>query len=431
MPINNNLQKITTYQQDYTLPTLEALLTWTSLTDKKFQNWSDIVAQRDDTVKYRLPTLFNVTDSLSFDPDSTGSFTERFGYLSVDQARLVNYAMTDEQLATYPLEELANDMGDEAMISLAGNIDAYVAQKAVTGGYRWVGNWQAANNSMSTFQDLRKAVTIARNFGGDDMLHAVLPDTASTLIANSGFQEFAPSRNDSLVKSWELGSVNGIANCNFYQSQLNPVHTSGTASNKEITITNVTQGTYTENGLTFSSSTISLSGLTSGETIVADDVGDITGATPIKYLRQQDHTTTAINPQFKVISGGTASAGGTLDIVVSPALIFDGTNANPERNLSRAIVTATDKVRIVPSHKTGAIFFKPALQMAVPKLPSKSPFESAVAQSKSGISMRTYHGSMMGKDVHQMVHDILFGVTMARDYGVRMIFPLDSDNLSF
>jgi hypothetical protein len=431
MAISNTLQAVKTYNQDFTLPTLEAALTLTKLTNKKFNNWKTITKQRGQTVEYRKPTLFNVTNSLSFDPVNDGSFAERFAYLTVDQERLTNYAITDEQLATYPLEELANDMGDESMIAMAGNIDSYVAQKACSGGYRWVGDREAKAGTMGSFAALRQAVVAARNFGGSQTLHCVIPDTSIPSIFSSGAQEYIPDRNNDLDKSWRLPQVGGMANTQFYQSQLLPTHTSGTAAGKEVAITNVTESTYTENGETLSASEIVLSGLTSGETIVADDLGDISGATPIRFLRQQDKTPTAINPQFKVITGGTADGSGNLTIKVAPALIFDATNKNPERNLSRAIVPATDKLYIVKSHKRGVIFYQPAFQMACPKLPSKSPYASDVAQTESGIALRSYHGSVFGEPITQMVHDVLFGVSMDRDYAATLIFPLESANFTF
>lgn len=455
----NQLVQVQTYNQNFTLPQLRAHLTFADLAEKHFENWDSYISTaggknqaRGDTLKYRLPTQFNVDQTLGFNPTSpsTGNFTERYGYLIADQFAQVVHAMTDQQLATYPLDELQQDMSSEKMAAIAGDVDRRLAQNVCFGGYRWVGDVKAGPTSNLTFPDLRRNVSLARNFGGGEMLEVVLSDTATTQIANTGFQEFTPSRNDEMVKDWELGMVKGIAKARFYQSNLLPVHTAGTAqadsaaaASGGLTMTAVVSTTYTTPGTTntVGATNISLSGLTPGATVLVNDIGDIgskaglvgssafNAVNPIKFLRQQDHTLTEINPQFKVVVGGVADGSGNLTITVIPDFIYDGTNTNPARNLNRAIDLANDRLRLVASHRAGVIFFKKGFMFASPKLSGTSPYVSSSVMDESGISLRSYYGYVFGYNTTMMVNDLYFGATTDSNYACRVIFPVESGSV--
>jgi hypothetical protein len=431
----NNLVQVEAYANELS-PYLNAYLTYGDLADKAFEGWNQ-PGNRGDTVLYRNPTLFSLNNSLSFDQVNDGMFTEQFGALTIDTEASIPVQMTDQEIQTYHLDELMDQFGISAMKTLAGNVDQQLAITACLGGYRWVGDINAGPTSLLDQQQLRVGITQFRNFGGYDTAYCVLPDIATTRILNTGLQEFTPVTNDASVKDWELGSIRGSIRTKIYQSQLNPIHISGTLSEAgEVIITNVASSTYilpgTTNVVPASEITISAA---NGLTVVENDLGDIgtqTGAQPfnredaIKFLRPQDKTICDINPQFKVVEGGTV-AGQTLTFKVIPELKFDPTEKDPLRNLNRAIVPATDKLRIVKSHKCGVIWLGNAFKFAAPKLPTRSPYDSGVkVDQDTKIAYRVYHGAVFNTATSFMVHDLRYGKSMEPAYAARMIFPLDS-----
>lgn len=426
---------------------LQANLTYGNLASTEFDGWSSYVpGQRGDTVTYRLPTLFNVSNSLSFNPlDSGGDFSERFGTLSVKTEKSVRLTVTDEEWQTTPLEQLMDDFGSDMSASLAGDIDADLASTACLSGYRWAGDINAKAGSLGDYQSLRLALTQYRNYGGMKMAQCVLPDLDTTLILNTGLQEFTPVTNDKTATNWQIGAIKGGLNTIFYQSSLNPIHVSGTLSEAgggEFVIESIESSTYVQPGTASVStaSIITLTGVPNGVTVVVNDVGDIGTATqaggkfnglnPVKFLRIQDKTETFINPQFNVVEGGT-SAGGTLQFKVIPELIFDGTKQNTARNLTRLINvgggSTADRLRIVKSHRAGTIWQDKAFRFASPKLPTKRPFDTATYVDKeTKIAYRVYHGASMGGPT-TTVHDLRYGKRMEPEYQMRLIFPVNTD----
>lgn len=439
------LQAVEAYGLE-TLAHLGANLTYGSLASTDYEGWDENhPGLRGDNATYRLPSLFSVQNSLSFDPLTDGGFAERFGTLTIDTEKLVVQSITDQEWQTTPLDKLMKDFGADMASSLAGNIDADLASTACLSGYRWAGDVNAGIGSLSDYQSIRLALTKYRNFGGMKQAMAVLPDIDTTLILNTGLQEFTPVKNDKSALQWQIGAIKGGLNTVFYQSPLNPIHTSGTVSetgNGEHVITSVVSSTHIKPGTTqaIPASIITIQGVGAGDTVVVNDVGDIGAATqnggkfnypnPINFLRIQDKTVAFSEPQFNVVEGGTATGGGSLTFKVIPELKFDGTGTDSTRNLSRAINlgagAATDRVRIVKSHRTGVIWQDRAFRFASPKLPTQSPYATATYVDKeTRIGYRVYHGAVFGAATTSTVHDIRYGKTMEPEFAMRLIFPLN------
>lgn len=450
MPINNSLQDVVTYQTKSALAMMEVRGCFAMLANREFDNWQSMVAQRGDTVTIYRPTLFRARNTLAFDPTNSGGFTEEKITLKVDKEASVNYAATDQQLATYPIkagnssgtpegrafsERKANEMGAE----LATVIDAEIAKTACFGGYRWAGDINASSSSIDSMQKLRQTVTKFRNYGGTELAHCVIPDISQVNIANTGFQEFILRRNEEMAKDWELPAVNGVPNTRFYSYAQAPVHTAGSAAvaDAQYDITSVVDSTFVDPNTSEirEGSTIRLTGLPGSSTVLINDIGDIGTAgsgsafnanDPIKFLRPRGHTTTAVNPQFRVVESTQADGVGTIDIKVEPRLIFDPTDEDPKANLSRAINPASDKLRLVLSHKAGVMWLDSAFFFACPKLPSVSPYISSTVQDeKRKMALRTYFGNVFGNNISQVVQDIIYGSTMAPGYAMRLIFPVN------
>jgi hypothetical protein len=444
----NQLVSVEAYAQE-TLGHLNAHLTYGGEAEKDFEGWDSVVpGLRGDSVQYRLSSVFNVRDQLAFDVDTDGDFKERFGVLTINTEKNVVQNITDQEWQTHNLESLMNAFGSDMAASLAGQVDQDLASVACFGGYRWAGNVDANANSLGDFQQLRLANTLFRNFGGSQMAKCVLPDIDTTRIINTGLQEFVPTSNEKLVKNWELGSIRGTVNTKYFQSQLNPIHFSGTLSEDgtgEHVITSITSSTTILPGTStpIPASIITVENVTNGVTVVDNDLGDIGTATqgggkfneqnPLKFLRIQDKTLTANNAQFKVVEGGATAAGGSITFKVIPELVFDGTGQDTARNLNRLISVGagatTDRLRIVKTHKSGVIWQGKAFRFASPKLPSVEPFPSAsIVDKDTKIGYRVYRGAVLGKAKSVVSHDIRYGAVMEPEYAMRLIFPVDGTN---
>jgi hypothetical protein len=441
------LQAVQAYCPE-SLAHLQNSLTYGSLASTEFNEWESYVpGLRGDTVLYRLPTLFNVSDSISFNPlDGGGDFQERFGTLTINTEKLVRQNITNEQWQTTPLDKLMDDFGSDMAASLAGKIDEDLAKTACLSGYRWAGDINARAGSLGDYQSLRLALTQYRNFGGTKMAQCVLPDLDTTLILNTGLQEFTPVTNDKTATNWQIGGIKGGLNAVFYQSSMNPEHISGTlseAGNGEFLIESIESSQYIAPGTTtiLAASTITLTGVPNGVTVVVNDIGDIGTATqpggkfngldPIKFLRLQDKTKTFINPQFNVVEGATSS-GGTLQFKVIPELVFDATNQNTSRNLSRLVNVGgggtSDRLRIVKSHRAGTIWQDKAFRFAAPKLPNLEPFPCGVHVDKeTKIGYRVYQAPIIGNGTTVFIHDLRYGKRMEPEYQMRLIFPLNAE----
>ncbi len=98
--------------------------------------------------------------------------------------------------------------------------------------------------------------------------------------------------------------------------------------------------------------------------------------------------------------------------------------AAPVSNPLVAGLTATG----IGSHRAGCIYAEESFFLAMPRLPSYSPFVSSEhVNEEVGVSMRTAYGPLgVGSNQFKMGSDLLFGATMCQDYGMRLCFPVAS-----
>lgn len=417
----NQLFDVQAYVTDETLPRIEAYSTLTSLANKKFNGWDKTFGVRGAKLNFRKPSQYLAVDTLT--PDLTTDWTEEFGTLNVTQEKSVTVNFTDQQRTLYPLDQIGEEIGEGASIEIISAVDEKVANISALSPFRFHGQQDPeADTRIITMAGLRHAMADFRNFGGTVHAHCIIPDFINAEITSDSLQEFTVNRNNEVSKSWELGGVKGIANATFYSSSFLPTHTAGTASAETgITLTSISDSTYVEpnTGETLDCSEIVVGNAATG-TFVIGDVGQFTSST-VKFLRPQGHATTNIQPQFKVVSATTAVAG------VATVKIFPKMNAtatDPQKNISRALV-ATDPLQIMGSHVIGLVFLDGYLNMAMPKLNSKTPYDSFSQTSDNGVSMRCYYGSTLDSVATVMVHDILFGVTMVPEGAMRILYPLD------
>ena len=234
---DNILQQVQTYQES-NLAYLINLNCFITTSNTKFLNFEDKIGNLGDTVTFDLPPRFITANSLI--ANFQGS-VQRVQTLTVNNAINVAYDFTAQQII-FNVEDYMKKFGKSATEELSAYVEANVAQQAVTGTFRFYGD---GVTPITTFNQLAKLLAFFRNFGAaKNDTKGYLSDISVPDIVGSGLNQFATKRNDETAMSWEVGS---FSRCEWYQSNLLPVHISGTEGTQGTTLT-VVSTTKNSNG---------------------------------------------------------------------------------------------------------------------------------------------------------------------------------------
>jgi hypothetical protein len=414
----NVLQTVQTYQASELAYLLNSFA-FINTANKKFKDFNNLEANLGDTVTFDLPPRYTTNSSLvaTFQPSA-----QRVQSLTVDKAVNTAYAFSAQQFI-FNVQEYMEKFGKSAVVELGSNIEGDVAATIVDNTYRFYGDGVTVINSYSQLAD---ALAYFRNYGAvSSDTKGYLSDIAIPGIVNTGLSQFVIDRNEKSAMSWELGK---FSNCDWYTSNLLPIHTAGAigdgasaavqtltvVSVNDVTGANVTQITCTCDA--------SLSGATG--VLKAGDVAkfiDVAGKINMRYLTFNGHLPSANAVQMRVTADADASTT-TVVISISPGLCWVAGNAN--QNINTPIVAGM-KIKVMPSHRAGLITSGKALFLAMPRLPEEIPFPTAnKVDSESGVSIRTYYGSLFGQNQRGFVHDAIWGKTLVPEYSMRVLFPL-------
>lgn len=403
----NNLVQVQTYQESG----LIALQNQNCFMDprvcnSKFKDFQNLTGNKGDTVTFAKPYRAVAMPTLTVTFQGTEM---RQQSLTVDQAWNVARAFTAEQFI-FDVDEYMDQIGLSAVQALGAKIEANAAQGIIDHTYRFYGD---GTTSINSYGQLALALAFDRDYGAVNTGRAVgiIDNISSAQIVDSGSNKFAPARNDQIVMSWEVGS---FSNCDWFNSNLLKVHIAGFAG------INQTQ-------LTFSS--ISADGtqitFTHGAGIQADffKSGDLLyfQNTDLRYVTWTGYETSQNAVQVR-ITADSDSGSGTVVANIYPAL--SAVVGDQNQNLNRPLV-GSDVAKVVTSHRAGIIMTGKPFYLAMPKLPSTSPFDSAqTIDPDTGISLRMYHGEIFGQNQRGMVHDVLWGLTYADEYCMRLCLPI-------
>ena len=411
----NVLQTVQTYQLSG-LAGMQNFGFFVNKFNKKFQNFQDRAANLGSTVTFTLPTRGTTVDSLNAKFQTT---VQRVQPLVVSNEISYSYAFTDNQMVLNVKEYMA-EFGTAAIREMGTRIEANVAQLAVTNTYRFFGNGVTPINSPT---QLAEAMAFYRNYGaiqGEAM--GVLSDVAIPAIVAGGLAQFAPDRNDKMAMSWQL---NRFADCEWFKSNLLPVHQSGSEGTYASTLTVVS---FTTNGPDNSIDTITFSG-----THGASDTNSIkqydklqfndgvSGFANMRYLTFVGHLPCSNPVQFSALSNAASTSGSDVTVSVYPYL-----QALPTafQNLNQQIQVGM-QVSVLPSHRAGVIMARDSGFLAMPQLPNKTPYPTGNAIDPiTGMSIRQYHGSIFGQNTDGMVHDAIYGATLVPEDAMAVIFPV-------
>lgn len=407
---NNELQAVQTYQTSL----LAALSNQNCFMDPRvsnmrFKNFNKMTAQLGDTVNFDEPFRYVTYDGLVATFQAT---TQRVRSLQVNKAKNTSIAMSAQEFI-FNLENYMDRMAMGAMAELGAVIEADIASGIIDGAYRFYGD---GTTPLTSFTQLATAQAYFRNFS--NALSApvgIIDDISEPAIIGSGLTQFAPTRNNDIANSWEIGKV---AEFTWFRSNFLPIHNAGAAGVAGTPLTFVSINS-TGTQITFSGAGTVTDLVKAGDLFSFPQDNGTDSA--LNYLTFTGHMPSQNFVQVRVTSDADSSAG-TVVVDIYPALIVDPTNS--ECNLTRALTT-NDIATVLPSHRAGLIMSGSPLFVAMPMLPTTSPFISASANDPdTGVSVRVQHGELFGQNTRGVIHDVIWGKTYVPEYCMRLIIPL-------
>lgn len=431
----NVLRTVQTYQKAELAWLLNAFCA-IRLCNKKFQNFQDKTANLGDSVTFDLAPRYITYNGLVITQQPS---VQRYQTLVCSQAANTSAGYTDQQFI-FNVREYMDRFGEAAMKELGSAIESDILKNVVSGvrindpqnanfgslqtdsgPYRFYGDGVTAINS---YGQLAQALANFRDYGAaPNKIRGLLPMTIIPGIINTGLQQFTPSWNDKDKMSWMLGR---FADCDWYQSNLLPVHVAGTigdtaAPNNIMTVVSTNDPT----GVNVTA--ISFTEPTGGTDASAVKAGDlfqfndgVSGQPNMRYLTFIGHQPSAQPVQFRA-TADAATVAGAITVSIFPPLVWAQTQ---NQNLNHAIAAGMT-VTPLPSHRAGLIYSGDQFYLAMPQLPDQSPFVTSNMQDKdSGASIRHYFGSQFGQNVRSYVRDSIWGSTLVPENSMRLIFPL-------
>ncbi len=436
----NILQNVQTYQK--------AELAWLlnefvgiNITNKKFRNFNDLVANLGDTVTFDTTPRYISYPGLVITEQPS---VQRLQSLICSQAANVSAAYTDQQFI-FNVREYMERFGMAAMKELGTLIEQDILKNFVSGviindpqnpnfgspqvnsgPFRFFGN---GNTPINSYTQLAQAVANFEAFGAarNDMC-SILPVDRIPAIIGTGLNQFAINRNNEDAEYWELGR---FANTEWYTSNLLPLHVSGTIANaappnnvmtvvstNDPTGNNITQITFTEP-----------TGGTDANAIKAGDLfqfnDGVSTFANMRFLTFIGHVVSSQPVQFRAIANAATVAGTvtvTIQTINGVGLVSSSLSQN--QNLNQAI-QAGMTVTPVPSHLAGILMSGNQYYLAMPTLPDESPFTTVnMRDEDSGAAIRHYFGSQFGLNNRAYVRDSIWGSTLVAENCMRLIFPL-------
>jgi len=424
---NNILQTVQTYQPSGLAFMLNSYA-MIDLSNKKFKDFEQEEANLGDTVTFDLPPRSLAQQGLVVTFQQS---QQRVQSLVCSQSANISRSFSNQQFI-FNVREYMEQFGKADVLELGSYIEIDVSKNIVSGvqnqitgelqtdsgPYRFYGDGVTPINS---FGQLAQALSNFRDYGAAmNDVRGILPLTVVSEIVNSGLNQFVWDRNEKLAASWKLGS---FSNCNWYQSNLLPIHNAGTVGDSAQTLTLVSTNDPTGQNitqLTFSGATPNdLNAIKAGDLLEFQD--GVANQQNARYLTFIGHSPSNQPVQFRATANAAADGSGNVVINIFPALVSAQTlNQNLNRSLSAGM-----QVKALPSHRAGVIYSGNSLFLAMPRLPEEVPFPTANKVDKeSGASMRMYYGSLFGQNQRGFVYDDIWGSTMIPENSIRLIFPL-------
>lgn len=410
----NNLSRNTSTKiAERFAPAFEAsrVLTKTVTTDAISQDFSD--AKYGDTTYVKRPhdyvaaetsdgDLTAVTDSNIISATAPAVVQN---YITVS----MNWTNKEEALQLNQLDAILKPAAERLSLQLESNLATYMTQRA--GLHRGtIGN---AINTWGAVADTGAlAAAIGVPMSGD--FYAVMNPFAISALANAtnGLQ----SGDSSLVNtSWKKAQISrDFAGVTALTAQtLKGVTLGADAGKAGLTIKTTPDQTYVTNKDTMQQ-TIVLTGFTAslanavraGDTIKVTQAGKF--RTNVKTREVAFDGTAALPIYLKVLTGGNATAGGDVTVVVSNAAIYE---ANGQYNNISAALAGGDTIQVLGSSSAivqpSLMYHKSAFGVGFVDLPKLSGWDSSVITSDDGLSIRVTKYSDPRTNTQKIRFDLL------------------------
>lgn len=412
---NNILQQVQTWQQA-NLAFLLNSFAFLKNSNKKFKNFQEISNQLGSTVTFERPPRFTTTNSLIAQFQSAEQNTQS---LTVDKQISVSYEFTAQQIVFNDVEGYMNRWGKAATKEMGTKIESDLASLCVSAPYRFFGDGVTQINS---YGQLAQALAMFRNFGAATQnTQGYLSDIAVPAIVNSGLQQFATNRNNESAMSWELGPY---SNCDWFESNLLPLHTAGTEGEQGSVLTVVSVVKNADDAvisITFSGTNAANDADSVKQNDKFEFSDGVAGQPNMRYLTYIGHLPSANPVQFRATANAGSTAGSQVTVTIDPPL---KASAGKNQNINNEIAAGM-QATVIPSHRAGLIMSGDPLFLAMPRLPDQSPYTTAnEADEDSGASFRMTMGAQFGLNSYGMIHDAIWGKTGCSDYMMSLIFPV-------
>lgn len=327
------------------------------------------------TIRISRPTNFVVGEGAVSTPQG---LQQRTFDLVLEKQFNVDFGFTGVDLTVNITPENIQYFGVKgAAISLANQVDNYIAQKLHSTVYNRFGTVATSLNSPATF-NIWKEQLVKRAVVGQ--YSAVLNPSDQTLLANSMQNFFNTKMNsDTLIK----GKVAELVDTDVYMDQNLTTKQVGTFS-----------GTPAINGAGQSGSSLVTNGWGAGSVLQAGDVFYISSGTPVYSVNpvnlQPIGATTNDLQRFIVTATATADGGGNMTIPISPAIQLTGPYQNVTNSPSNgALLTVVGTS--AASYRENFMFDEDGIQLAVVPLvafeKNSGVLQRIVSDQRTGVSM--------------------------------------------
>jgi hypothetical protein len=437
---SNILVNVQTYQKAE-LAWLMNTFVGIKIANKKFQNFQDKEAQLGDTVTFDLAPRSSTMNGLVIDIQAS---EQRFQSLVCSQATNSSYGFSNQQLL-FNVEDYMERFGKSRILEIGTKIEAdilrnYAGEVRVnnpqdprfgqvldpaSGPYRFFGSsTNGTINPIDSSTQLASAIAGFMDFGYNPVnLCGILPSVNIPAIISTNANQFTPARANQEVYDWMLGE---FADCDWYRSNLLPIHTSGNVGNASGTGNQLTLvSTNDPSGANITQLTFSGWSASDPNAMFVGDRGQFifgVGGQPDLYFRQFiGHEVSSQPVQFRVTADASSDISGNVTVSIYPALSSTpGINQNLSTALQPGMIAA-----FMPNHKVGVIQSGNPLYLAMPRLPDQPPFPTVqTTDPESGASIRHYWGTQFGQNVMAYVYDQIWGSTVVAENSMALLFPV-------
>jgi hypothetical protein len=439
----NILQTVQTYQKAELAWLLNSFV-GISLANKRFKDFNDLTANLGDTVTFdTTPRYISYAGLVITEQPSV----QRIQSLICGQAANVAAAYTDQQFI-FNVRDYMDRFGMAAMKELGSLVESDILRNFISGvftndpqnsnfghnqvnsgPFRFFGDGVTPINS---FTQLAQSVANFEDFGAaTHKMVGILPVANIPSIVGTGLNQFAMTRNDENAYTWELGR---FSNTDWYESNLLPVHVSGTVGNSAppndvLTVVstndpsgqNVTQITFS-----WANNVSDANAIKAGDLFQFND--GVSGQTNLRFLTFIGHRQSQQPVQFRAIADAASVAGmstSTITVNIQTINFVGLVSAQNQNQNINATIQAGMQVTVVPSHRAGCLMSGDQFYLAMPRLPDESPFTTVnLTDPDSGASIRHYFGSQFGQNNRAYVRDVIWGSTLVAENSMRYCFPL-------